>query len=242
MRSKHTFTFLGSDVVFDPEVVEPDPLVEKRFPVASLALDVSGSCNMRCVYCAENSTLPERSVMSRDLVVKAVDSLFSWSSYDKLSLHVGSGEPLLNAGAVQVIGERARALQDQREVTLHITTNGTLLTEEVCSWLIKDGWRIKISLDGTEQIHDQNRKDRQGRGTYKKIQPYVHRLSGVPSFSTTSVLCHGTDPKEVFYGIADLGVKNIEIVPVAVEYPSPLGLTEEAVSYTHLTLPTTPYV
>lgn len=181
---------------------------------------------MKCVYCAENSTMPQRPVMSQEMVKKAVDSLFSWSSHNKLSLHVGSGEPLIQADAVHEIGRMARKLQKDRQVSLHLTTNGLLLTDEICDWLIQDGWRVKVSLDGPQYIHDQNRKDIQGQGTYEKIEKYIKRLSEIPTFSTTSVLCHGTDPKKVFYGIAALGVQNIEVVPVAVVHPSPLGLTD----------------
>ncbi|KYK34938.1 MAG: hypothetical protein AYK19_11475 [Theionarchaea archaeon DG-70-1] len=221
---KHVFRFCGSEVMFDPAVVEPPPFEERPFPVTSLALDVSGSCNMRCIYCAESSTMPQRPVMSRKILEKAVDSLFA-CSHKRLSLHVGSGEPLLQADAVREIGRRARNLEGNREVTLHLTTNGTLLTEDICHWLVEDRWKVKVSLDGSARIHDQNRKDCQGRGTYQRIEGYVRRLSRTPAFSTTSVLCHGTDPKEVFYGIGALGVKNIEIVPVATVYPSPLALT-----------------
>lgn len=225
--SAHKITFLDSEIFFDPEIVEQPPFSERVFPVTSLALDVSGSCNMRCIYCAESSTMPRREFMSREIVEKAVDSLFEWSSHDKLSFHLGSGEPLLQPELVHEIGRRARLNQGGREVTLHLTTNGTLLTEDICNFLVKDQWKIKISLDGTETIHDRNRKDSQGRGTYKRIENYVRTFSQIPGFSTTSVLCSGTDFREVFYGIAALGVRHIEFVPVAVEYPSPLGLKEE---------------
>jgi uncharacterized protein len=43
-------------------------------------------------------------------------------------------------------------------------------------------------------------------------------------FSTTSVLCNGTDPAQVFYGIARLGVQQIEIVPAATREDSPFLL------------------
>jgi uncharacterized protein len=160
------------------------------------------------------------------MVKKAVNSLFSWSQNSKLSLHLGSGEPLIQADAVHEIGRIARNLQKDRDVSLHLTTNGLLLTDEICSWLIQDNWRVKVSLDGPQLIHDKNRKDIRGQGTYCNIEKYVKKLSKIPTFSTTSVLCHGTDPKDVFYGIAALGVKNIELVPVAVVNPSPLGLTD----------------
>ncbi len=227
---KHTFKFLGSDCSFDNSVVEP-PLLAGPFDLNSLALDVSGSCNMQCVYCAESSTMPQRRAMSEETLKKALDRLVAWAPAKNLSIHVGSGEPFLQPLAVREIGRTARnlAAAHHLQVSLHITTNGTLLTEEICTWLLEEGWRVKVSLDGTASIHDENRKDRQGRGTYHTIETYVRMLARKrpEQFSTTSVLCHGTDPAEVFYGIARLGVKTIEIVPVAALIPSPLVLTEE---------------
>jgi uncharacterized protein len=41
------------------------------------------------------------------------------------------------------------------------------------------------------------------------------------------VLCRGTDPQRVFFDIASLGVRRIELVPVAVTGPSNLSLTDE---------------
>jgi uncharacterized protein len=228
MTEQHEFEFLGSDVAFDPEIVKPPPFIERDFPVTSLALDVSGTCNMSCIYCAESSTMPKRIVIPDTILEGALDSFFSWSSSKTLSIHVGSGEPLLNPSAVKRIGKRARAYEIDNgvKISLHLTTNGTLFTEEVLTWLREDNWIIKVSLDGNSRIHNQNRKDRQGRGTYETIEKYVKRLCDIPSFSTTSVLCHEIDPAEVFYAIGSLGVKNIELVPVAVEYPSFLSLDD----------------
>lgn len=219
-----SFMFNNTEVTFDPSVVTPPSLQEKIYPVVSLALDVSGTCNMNCIYCAESNTLPKRLPMSKKILKKAIKSLFEWSSFPKLSIHVGSGEPFLQPDLVHTIGSYTRTLQEQeqkkeqkkcREVSLHITTNGTLLTEKMYDWLLHDEWTIKVSLDGPASIHDQNRKDKHQQGTFKKIKPAIDYLYNVPGFSTTSVLCHNTDPAEVFYGIAALNVKKIELVPVA---------------------------
>ena len=227
----YQFDYVDSHVVFDPSVVEPPPL-EQTFPITSLALDVSGNCNMKCVYCAENSTMPHRNVMSQQVLDKALHCLFTSSYKGKLSIHLGSGEPLLTPGAVFNIGKKARTLAQEgaRDLSLHITTNGTLLNEDICTWLVQDGWRIKVSVDGPKSIHDLNRRDRQGKATYARIEKYVQTLASIPGFSTTSVFCHNTNPADIFYGIASLKVKNIEIVPVAQEYPSSLCLTDEDIN------------
>lgn len=190
---------------------------------------------MRCIYCAESSTQPKRKPMSQKVVQKALDALFGWApEKSEVSIHLGSGEPLLTPDAVYEIGWRAQKMaKDQnRRLSLYLTTNGTLLTEDICDWLIEDEWNVKVSLDGTVKIHDKNRKDAQGRGTYHKIIGYVEELARkIPEkFSTTSVLCRGTDPAGVFYGIAALGVRRIEFVPVAGEYPSSLILNEKDVA------------
>jgi len=233
-----SFLFNGTEVTFNPAVVTPPPLQEKLYPIVSLALDVSGTCNMHCIYCAESSTMPKRQPMSTDILKKAIKSLFEWSHFPSLSIHVGSGEPFLQPDLVHLIGTYTRALQKReqereqeknqhpREVSLHITTNGTLLTEKMYDWLLHDKWTIKVSLDGPAFIHDRNRKNKDGEGTFKKIKPAIDYLCHVPGFSTTSVLCHNTDPAEVFYGIAALNVKKIELVPVASK-DSHLTLTEE---------------
>ncbi|MGD2248168.1 MAG: radical SAM protein [Candidatus Methanofastidiosia archaeon] len=231
-----SFIFNDTEITFNPSVINPPPLQEKIYPVVSLALDVSGTCNMNCIYCAESSTMPKRLSMSQRILKKSIKSLFEWSSFPKLSIHVGSGEPFLQPDLVHTIGAYARTLQKKeqkkeqkqkkdREVSLHITTNGTLLTEDIYTWLLRDKWTIKVSLDGPASIHDQNRKDKHGQGTFKKIKPVITQLCHVPGFSTTSVLCHNTDPADVFYGIAALNVKKIELVPVAVK-DSDLQLTK----------------
>jgi len=52
-------TAFGQKLTFDPSAVSPPIINEERFPEpCSLALDISGSCNLRCVYCAENATMP----------------------------------------------------------------------------------------------------------------------------------------------------------------------------------------
>ncbi len=225
---EHSFRFCNSDVVYDPALVEPGPL-PLRFPITSIALDVAGVCNLKCVYCAEAVTQPKRKPMSKKVMEKALEALFAWAPEGSdISIHLGSGEPLLQPETVQEIGFKAREMaRGRHKLRLYLTTNGTLLTDDICTWLIRDEWSVKVSLDGTAQIHDKNRRDAQG-GTYKRIEGYILKLAQkIPDLlSTTSVLCRGTDPRDVFYGIHNLGVRRMEFVPVAAEYPSAMVLNE----------------
>lgn len=228
----HKITVLGRDIKFETEYITPHPIPEDRFPyVSSLALDVSGGCNLRCRYCAESITMPARAPMTMEMIHQVVDFLFTWSKKGGVSLHFGSGEPLLHPLAVHEAGRlaRERARKEKRPLSLYITTNGTLLNDEIIGWLVEDEWDVKVSLDGGEATHDHNRVNPDGSGTYRIIEKHVQTLAkAIPErFSTTSVLCHGTDPSEVFNSIADLGVRSIEIVPVAAPPGSDIKLNED---------------
>ncbi len=217
----NSFTVLGRQITFDPDIVSPPNIDERLFPKpSSLALDVSGSCNLKCAYCAESATMPKREPMQTNILNQCVDSFFNWSEKKNgISIHLGSGEPLLNPKIVRTLYERAQAQarEHHQSLSLYLTTNGTLLTDQILNWLIAGNWNVKISIDGDQETHDRYRVSKTGEGTYRTIQTAVNQLAKrMPErFSTTSVLCHDTDPKEVFYAIASMGVKRIEMVPIA---------------------------
>jgi uncharacterized protein len=232
MTKRHEFSFLGRKLSFDPEAVLPRAETSNAAYINSMAFDVSGNCNLRCAYCAESATLPARDKMPGELIDCALCRLFRWSPPGAaVSIHLGSGEPLLQTESVLEIGLKANALAtvETRPLSLHLTTNGTMLNDSIVQDLIDGGWNIKVSIDGPEAVHDLYRRDKSGRGTYKKIESHVRYMAmQIPErFSTTSVLCRSVDPAQVFYDIASLGVRRIELVPVAVPGSSPLSLTSE---------------
>lgn len=227
-------TVMGREIEFDPASIRPLPLDEERFPdFSSLAIDVSGGCNLRCAYCAESMTLPKRVPMDREVLVRSVERLLEWSDPGaQLSIFFGSGEPLLQPESVKTVGKLAgkMARKNSRGLSLFLTTNGTLLNARIIQWLVADGWEVKVSLDGPREVHDRFRTDGMGRGTYDRIERHVRTLSKkIPErFSTTSVLCKGSDPARILHEIAGLGVRTLEIVPAAAPPGAPFlpGETE----------------
>jgi uncharacterized protein len=234
MTSIQQLTVMGREIVFDPAPVRPSSPEEERFPdISSLAIDVSGGCNLRCGYCAESMTLPKRPPMDRELLFRSVECLFEWSDPGaQLSIFFGSGEPLLQPESVKAVGKLARrmARKNGRDLSLFLTTNGTLLNARIVRWLVADGWEVKVSLDGPREFHDRFRTDGMGHGTYDRIERHVRALSKkIPErFSTTSVLCQGSDPSRIFQEITGLGVRALEIVPAAAPPGAPFlpGETE----------------
>jgi uncharacterized protein len=213
---------------FDPRDLEPPPLPDREQPLAAVALDVAGTCNIACRYCAEAATQPRRHPMSAETLEAAWRLLFPDGRLRPgRSIHLGSGEPLLAFHLLRQLDELIErhggsAAEGRPEV--HLTTNGTLATPPVRDWLAASGWRVKISLDGPREVHDRWRVDRRGGGTWDPIAEVVADLAArMPDrFSVTAVLCRGADPAEVFAGIAGLGVRRIELVPVAHRDPGVL--------------------
>lgn len=50
-----------------------------------------------------------------------------------------------------------------------LTTNGTLLTENIVDWLAENKFSLKISLDGKKRINDMNRITTQGYSVHDKV-------------------------------------------------------------------------
>jgi len=189
----------------------------KPLQLTAIALDVAGSCNLACRYCAEAATQPSRRPMSAETLRSALGLLFpEGQSRAGCSIRLGSGEPLL---ALPLLRQLAELVDQQGESkpAVFLTTNGTLATKEVRDWLVASGWYVKLSLDGPQSVHDRWRVTPSGKGTFQKVAEAVADLAQrIPDhFSVTAVLCRGTDPEEVFCTVEKLGVQRIELVPVA---------------------------
>lgn len=202
---------------FDPQNVAPRYTGgDKALPLLSVALDVSGRCNLACRYCAEAATQPDRESMTVDVMKAAVRLLEMNPAIGiRPSLRIGSGEPLLALPLLRQL--HAFLAESAVPIDVSVTTNGTLINDEVADWFASTGWRIKISLDGPASIHDALRPRRGGRPSYQDVVKAVHSMvERCPErVSVAAVLCHDSDPAVVFKTIADLGVRRIELLPVA---------------------------
>jgi uncharacterized protein len=206
---------------FDSAAIAVSPLVERDWPVTALALDVSGRCNLACRYCAEAATQPARRTAMTWQTMAAALSLLDTESRGGLAptLRLGSGEPLLALPLLRQLDERLR--QDRAcgktVPRVYLTTNGTRVDKQVANWLVDTGWQVKISLDGPRAIHDRWRVGARGKGTWKQVSAAVQLLAErMPErLSVTAVMCRDSDPAAVFAAIEALGVRRIELVPVA---------------------------
>jgi len=57
-----------------------------------------------------------------------------------------------------------------------IQTNGYLIDDEWASFFAKNHFLVGISLDGTKEVHDANRINKKGGGTFEKVMTSIEKL------------------------------------------------------------------
>jgi uncharacterized protein len=73
--------------------------------------------------------------------------------------------------------EYAKRILPTTKLGFSITTNATLMTPDIGRFLFKEGFSVRVSIDGPREIHDEYRKDIQGKGTFDRT------LSGLKHYA-----------------------------------------------------------
>jgi len=71
---------------------------------------------------------------------------------------------------------KKKAKAEGRFVDFSLTTNGTLLNDEIIEFLSDRGIGVTVSIDGPPEMNDQVAGVRQCRGSYDIIAPRVKKL------------------------------------------------------------------
>lgn len=146
-------------------------LKERSQKTTLMTLEVTERCNLRCKYCVYNDHGAYRAFGNKDMsfetAKKAID-YFSEHSDKELYLSFYGGEPLLKFGLIkQCISYAKSVISKKKKLRFSLTTNATLLTPEIAKYFASiDDFVITVSLDGPENIHNENRVYSNGNGSY----------------------------------------------------------------------------
>lgn len=190
-----------------------------------LALEVTSKCNFRCKYCVYSGAYNnqrEHGTHNMDLETakKAIEKYalyFNKGRYlnpdRKPVISFYGGEPLINFLLIKKCVEYAKSIFEEN-IQFTITTNGSLLTEEIIDFLVSNNFNVVVSLDGHPENNDRNRKNANGIGTFQKVFSNINRLykkQGFPVFIST-VFDYKTD----FIKMNEFFKNNSQIVSLAV--------------------------
>lgn len=140
-------------------------------------------CNLKCFYCFEECSHIQHQYAD-DNVVEQISSfvqnqLNTHPTYKRVSLILFGGEPLICKKQCADICKKLSIILEKKQVAFFpkIITNATLLDEVAIKELILPyNMHIQITLDGTEEIHNQRKIYKNGNGTYKQITTAIDLL------------------------------------------------------------------
>ena len=179
-----------------------------------LVIQPTPFCNIDCRYCY----LPNRSskaVVERSTLVNLFTQVFEagWAR-DRITVIWHAGEPMVMPIAFyrDAFGLVAGLKPKDLSLTHAFQTNGTLIDDEWCEFLLEARINLGVSIDGPQRFHDRNRVTRSGRGTFDKTIRGIRLLRehAVP-FHTISVLSSESvaAPREMFDFFVSEGIEHV---------------------------------
>lgn len=130
--------------------------------VGTVALQITQGCNLRCKYCTYSGNYNNRvhgnKRMSKEIAFKTIDFFFNHAiDRDKVFLGFYGGEPLLEIELIKECVKYAKERSLGKELHFNMTSNVTLMTDEIIKFLYDNRFSLTISLDGDREAHDKNR-------------------------------------------------------------------------------------
>ena len=152
-------------------------LIERisEFPNLSVfTIALTHRCNLRCTYCCysgayRNTRTHESLSFSPYDVDKILDFIDRYKRKMPVIVSFYGGECLLKFDLIKCITTSAQK-RWKEQVQFEISTNGTLISREVAKWLVDNNVTLFISLDGTSNFQNRQRRTIDGKGTFEMIK------------------------------------------------------------------------
>ena len=191
-------------------------------PFQLLIKPVSYRCNLRCSYCFylrvkdvyPNVEIPKMN----DTILEAMISQYLGYQFEESIFGWQGGEPTL-AGLnffKNVVALQQKYGKPGQIVGNALQTNGLLIDEEWCQFLIKYKFLVGLSLDGPKSVHDKYRKSIGGKSVWKKVMnaAFLMRKYSV-EFNILCVISKANinRVKELYQFFIDNGFYYLQFIP-----------------------------
>ena len=203
----------------------------------------SGLCNLACRYCfyadvSQRRNVRSYGIMSYETARRIIENVFS-DAEDGSVVHFGfqGGEPTL-AGLDFFREFTACAEEAKRRAGKTITlqyalqTNGILLDDGWCRFLYENRFLVGLSLDGDSEIHNANRVDAGGKGSFSRVMEAKRRLEEYRvAYNVLAVLTNqlARYPVRMWQFLLAQDIRYVQFIPCLSELdggePSPYALT-----------------
>jgi uncharacterized protein len=213
----------------------------KRIPLTTLVMNVTSKCNLACTYCYEygEDRIVEASrkprFMNEETARQSVDFMFTESG-DSPTVHLTffGGETLLNFKVLKsaLAYARDRAVTLGKAVDASLTTNATLLREEIIDWIVENDVGITVSMDGGREQQDKFRVFNNGMGSYDVVLPNIRMLlerhRRRPVGARVTLTKQNLDVEGIYRHLRDeLGFWEVGFAPVTTSWQRDFAIQED---------------
>lgn len=190
--------------------------------VSMLIKPASGRCDLRCKYCFYEDVSEHRQDHDLGLMTEQTAELMIAQAMDcarhRVSFAFQGGEPMVRGlPFFQRFMELERKyLRPGLTVEHSIQTNGTLIDEDWARFFRDNRFLVGLSLDGTKDLHDANRVDPRGKGTWNTV---TRALALLQKWQVdVNLLCVVTGPaarrgQAVYQNLKRLGGRYLQFIP-----------------------------
>ncbi len=129
------------------------------------------ACNMQCSYCYEGAH-EKKTPMSFTTMEHAIDFIVRHNyPKDKIDIVFLGGEPLLNKKCLYHAIDWIEKMYPKEKELFHyaITTNGTLIDNQLIDFFKNHRFRVSVSMDGKKEIHNLNRTATETTDLYEVV-------------------------------------------------------------------------
>lgn len=179
-------------------------------------LFLTTACNLQCDYCYVSQ---QNLTMSGEILDRAIEFAFQAAGPgEHIEFDLFGGEPLLAWPLVQkaVALIKQKAGMGNHPLQISLSTNGTLLTRDILTFVRRNNVMLHISCDGTPHVQDKHRRFHNGKGTSQRVVAGIsHALEDLSGVIVDMV--YGPDtcaflPESIEY-LASLGLKQLVLIP-----------------------------
>ncbi|HEU5952468.1 TPA: PapB family radical SAM/SPASM ranthipeptide maturase [Streptococcus pneumoniae] len=144
-----------------------------------MTLMISQKCNLKCRYCyGDGGEYQNRGEMTLDTAIKALNFMLNFTKRKDLYICFFGGEPLMSFNLIKGFIEYMEHNSNfGREIHYSMTTNLTLLNENIKRFINDKNISLTVSLDGDKISNDSNRYFENGNGVYDIVVKNINELN-----------------------------------------------------------------
>lgn len=189
-----------------------------------MAKPTGARCNLDCAYCfykKKEQLYPESPLRMTDAVMEAyIRQTIAGHAVPEVTFAWQGGEPTLMGLPFfrRAVAVQKKYAGPKTRIENTFQTNGILLDDDWCRFFRENNFLVGLSLDGPRDLHDAYRRDRQGRGTFDRVQKAArllqkHRVAFNILCAVTST--NADHPLEVYRFFRDeLAAPYIQFIPI----------------------------